>query len=322
MQRAYGKLSEKTLEPAPSAGVRLATHSDVTDILSLVLFLYLNVTVWLKEREQNMLLLLRTAKNGRIRLALCKLTVLVSSCMGAGILLYGSNMVTAGILYDFGDLSRPLASVYEYGHTLWEISVGEFIILNVMLKILSYIFIMLLLGVICLCVHSSIAAFAGIIAVSTAGCLMYYKIPALLYLSNFRQVMVSYEVGRTVLGYPVNSLPHLEAFGTGMSLGTYYIVIYVLRLMAAVMGMFFICRMSKWIKSQAYTMLVGVVVLMLPVLIVLYNRRLICAAYPHSLFAGNLFVQEKAAAIVCIVTWVLFFVLEGTAAAVIRRKKR
>lgn len=154
------------------------------------------------------------------------------------------------------------------------------------------------------------------------GCVITIGFAALLYLSNFRQVMVSYEVGRTVLGYPVNSLPHLEAFGTGMSLGTYYIVIYVLRLMAAVMGMFFICRMSKWIKSQAYTMLAGVVVLVLSVLIALYNRRLICAAYPHSLFAGNLFVQEKVAAIVCIVTWVLFFVLEGTAAAVIRRKKR
>lgn len=596
MQKAYDRLGEKVLEPAPSAGIRLATHSDVTDILSLVIFLYLTVTVWLREREQNVLLLLRTAKNGRIRLALCKLAVLTLSCMGVGMLLYGSNMVVAGILYDFGDLSRPLASVYEYGHTLWEISVGEFIILSLIFKILSYIFIMLLLGVICLCVHSSIAAFAGIMAAGMTGCLMYYKIPALsvwaafkylnpfavlktemlfesfeclnffdypieqglcvavlfllgyiifsvtavrlftgyiikgkrskikaferirgfvvllrriferhtsvlfhelhrilichgvlivvlaatvfviadtrpehvqyynekyyyyamylkelegpvtdekrffieeeearlkeseseaedakkdalkwirerldyidsnegayfiydtphdlltaeasnnsdlmqsvyvmifiilcvpclfapdlqngmyrimeitakgryklkrlrymlgcvmaagfstfLHLSGFLQVMVSYEVKREVFEYPVNSLPHLEAFGAELSLGAYYMVIYALRFAAALIGMLFVCRMSKRIKSTAYTMLAGMATLMFPVLVALYNRGLIYAAYPYSAFAGNLFVQEKTAAIVCFVTWGMFFTMESMVTAFGRKKGR
>jgi len=596
MQEVYGKVSEKTLEPVPSAGVRLATHSDVTDILALVLFLYLTVTVWLKEREQNMLLLLRTAKNGRVRLALCKLAVLVVSCVGAGVLLYGSNLVVAGIRYDLGDMSRPLASVFEYGHTLWEITVGEFLVIGMLFKILSYVFIMLLLSVICLCVHSSIAAFAGIIAVGAAGCLMYYNIPALsvwaslkylnpfavlktemlfegfegldffgypidqrlcivvlfvvgyvafsiiavrlfidyiikgkrrlprfferikgfvaalrrklerhtsvllhelhrilvchgvlvviaiaavliisdtrpepvryysekfyymaqylkklegpvtdekrafieaeearverpandtedaqkdalrlirerleyldanegayfiydtphneltaeysnnsdflqavyvmiflvlcmpcffapdlqngmyrivevtakgrrslkrlrytlgcvltvsfvvfLYLSKFLQLMISHEVKTEVFEYPVNSIPHLEALGAGMSVGGYYVVIHLLRLVAAVMGMLLIYRLSRWIKSPSYTMFAGIIVLMFPLLVALYSRGLIYAAYPHSMFAGNLFIQERIAAIVGVVAWVLFFVLEGIAMAVIGRRKR
>lgn len=584
MQKLYGRIERKTLEPAPSAGVRLATHSDVTDILALVILLYLTVTVWLKEREQNMLLLLRTTRNGRIRLALCKLAVLAISCVGTGVLLYGINMLTAGVMYDFGDFSRPLASVYEYGHTLWEITVGEFMVLNVIIKILGYIFIMLLLSVICLCVQSSVAAFSGIIAAGAAGCLMYYKIPALsvwatfkylntfavlktemlfegykglnffgypidyrqciavlfgagfivfsmlmvklftgcavknnrrlpkalgkvrrlaaglrsctgrhtsvllhelhrifvcqgvlaitvvaavliiadsrpgpvryvnerayytalylkqlegpvteeklafveeeetrvressddskdarkdalrlvrerigyllenkgacfiydaphnmlvaeagngadfmralyvmmllvlcmpcffapdlqngmyriigvtakgrrklkrmryvlgtvlaagfallVHLPKFRQILLSYGVRREVMSYPAGSIPYLEKFGTDISVGMYYLLLLLLWIASAIMGAFLMHRLAWWIKSPAYTMLAGVVILMFPLLIALYSREIIYTAYPYSMFAGNLFLQDKNAALVCIAAWGAFFVAE------------
>lgn len=63
MKEVYEQVKEKELEPAPSAGIVIASQADITDILALVLLLYLTVTVWLKEREQSMLLLIRTTKN-------------------------------------------------------------------------------------------------------------------------------------------------------------------------------------------------------------------------------------------------------------------
>ena len=64
MKEVYERVREKELDPAPSAGIAMASQADITDILALVILLYLTVTVWLKEREQSMLLLIRTTKNG------------------------------------------------------------------------------------------------------------------------------------------------------------------------------------------------------------------------------------------------------------------
>ena len=179
VQSLYNSLDKKEMTPEPSAGISMASKADVTDILALILILYLTVTVWLKEREQGMLLLIRTTGNGRIKLAISKLTVLVFLCFSIAFALYGSNFIVADIMYDMGSFSRPLAAVSDYRTTLWEITVGQFLLLNVLFKSLSYIFIMLLLSVICLSVKSSVAAFSGIIMASGIGCLMYYKIPAI-----------------------------------------------------------------------------------------------------------------------------------------------
>ena len=595
MQDLYGNLSRKELMPEPSAGIRMASQADVTDILALILILYLTVTVWLKEREQGMLLLLRTTKNGRIKLATCKLVVLVFLCFCMAFALYGSNLLVAGIMYDMGDFSRPLAAVYDYGATLWEITVGEFLLLNTLFKALSYIFIMLLLSVVCLLVKSSVAAFTGIIMVSGIGCLMYYKIPALSVWAAFKylnpfgvlktemffegykglnffeypldyrycimglfgigyivftvlivklfigyiikgkrkapglfkkiaefavkfrrkiekhtnvllhemhrvliyhgalaviaialglifvdvnseevkyyseedyceaqyliklegpvtdekiafieaeyerlekpadeseraqqkaikriksrlayltanegacfiydvphnkltaafnndddylwavyvmilivlcmpgffapdlqsgmyriievtakgrrklkamryvfgsalavlfvvmvhllrhiHIMHEYEVKSEVMTYPVNSLMHLEAFGSSITVGGYYLLLYLLWIVSAILGAVLIYRLSTWIKSPVYTIFAGIIVLIFPMLIAIYSDGLVYASYPHSVFAGNLFLQNKNAAVVSVVAWVLFLVAERVMAMFVRVRR-
>ena len=594
MKEPYEQVGEKELDPAPSAGISMASQADITDILALVLLLYLTVTVWLKEREQSMLLLIRTTKNGKVKLAVCKVAVLMFLCMCMAVSLYGSNFIVSGLMYDLGDLSRPLATVYEYRSTLWDITVGEFIIFNMFFKMFSYVFIMLLLSMICLCVHSSVAAFTGIVLVSGIGCFMYYKIPAvsvwaafkylnpfgvlktemffegykglnffdypldyrhciivlfivgyivfsiliikfftdyiikgkrktiklfkqitgiivklrrkgemhtrvllhemhrilichgvlvviaiasvliisdvssykvrysnetdyceayylkmlegpvtdekiafieeeearvanptddmekaqkkaikrikarlsyiiendacfiydiphyeftagyrhnedfmwavyvmillvlcipsffapdlqngmyriievtakgrkkikllrhifggalavlfviMVHLVRFIYVMCENEVKPEVMTYPVNSLMHLEAFGTDMSVGGYYLILYILWIASAIMGATLIYRLSAWIKSPAYTILAGIVVLILPMLIALYSEGLMYVSYPHSIFAGNLFMQNKGAALICILIWGLFLVLERIVTIFVKAKR-
>jgi len=498
-------------------------------------------------------------------------------------------------MYDMGDFSRPLAAVYDYRATLWEITVGEFLLLNVLFKALSYIFIVLLFGVVCLLVKSSVAAFSGIILVSGIGCLMYYKIPAIsvwatfkylnpfgvlktemffegykglnffeypmdyrycilglfgvgyivftmlavklfigyiikgkskvpglfkkiskfvvkfrrkierhtnvllheihrvliyhgalvviaialalilvdvnsdevkyyseedyceaqyliklegpvtdekiafieseyerlqtpadeseraqqkaikriksrlsylmanegacfiydaphnkltaefgnkddflwavyvmillvlcmpgffapdlqngmyriievtakgrrnlkllryvfgsilavlfvimVHLLTYIHIMHEYEVKPEVMTYPVNSLMHLEAFGNGITVGGYYLFLYLLWTVSAIFGAVLIYRLSTWIKSPVYTMLAGIVVLIFPILIALYSDGLVHASYPHSAFAGNLFLQNKNAAMVSIVAWGLFFVAERILTIFVRARR-
>ncbi|MBQ9765872.1 MAG: hypothetical protein IJW18_06720 [Lachnospiraceae bacterium] len=214
MKAAYADVDKIELIPAPSAGIEMAATSGVTDILALIVLLCVAVTVWLKEREHNMLLLLRTTCHGRVKLAGSKLTVMIMSCIFLGVGLYGGNAIAASIMYGLGDLGRPLASVYDYGHTLWEISAGEFLILNALFKIIAYIWVTLLISAVCCKIRSSVAAFGGIVIVGAAGCLMYYKIPylslmvAFKYLNPFAilktELLFADYNGLNFFGYPVD----------------------------------------------------------------------------------------------------------------------
>ncbi len=186
MRELYADIERIELIPAPSSGVEMAATSGITDILALVVLLCIAVTVWLKEREQNMMLLLRTTYRGRVSLAGSKLAVMVMSCVFLGVGLYGGNAIAASLMYGLGDLGRPLASVYDYGHTLWEISAGEFLVLNALFKIIAYIWVTLLISAVCCKLTSSVAAFGGIVFFGAAGCLMYYKIPYLSTMVAFK----------------------------------------------------------------------------------------------------------------------------------------
>lgn len=584
MKAEYAGMERKELIPEQSAGMEVAASTGVTDILALVLILFVVVMLWLKEREQNMLLLIRTTYNGRIKLAVSKLTVLIFTCAFAGVGLYGSNALVGAIMYGLGDLSRPLATVYDYGHTLWEISAGEFLILNVVFKIIAYIWVGLLMSVLCCKFTNSAAAFGTMIILGATGCLMYYKIfdtsvwktfkylnafgvlktelifmayrglnilgtpveyrvcmaivlpaglmlfvlltivfftdyvikgrkraglavvrrftailvglrriterhtglllhelhrifvchkgivvavivvlfvlndakpyeisylsyeqyyeqmyleelqgpvteeklayieseeervarpsskseqaqkealgligrrisyieknegayfiyeephnrlvadygqvtdllrafialipvvlimpyffapdlqtgvnritnvtlhgrkrlkamryitgivfafaiAALAHISYFVQIMVSYGVEAEVFSYPVNSIPHLADFGNTMSLGTYYAIIYMLKILATVIGAFLVYALSRLLKSQAYTMLAGFLLMVAPFLVAMYDTRIIYAAYPFSVALGNLFVQERGAMVTCVITVVIVTVI-------------
>lgn len=583
MRELYADIERIELTPAPSSGVEMAATSGITDILALVVLLCIAVTVWLKEKEQNMMLLLRTTYRGRVSLAGSKLAVMVMSCVFLGVGLYGGNAIAAACMYGLGDLGRPLASVYDYGHTLWEISAGEFLVLNALFKIIAYIWVTLLISAVCCKLTSSVAAFGGIVFFGAVGCLMYYKIPYLstmvafkylnpfavlktellfadynglnffeypvdyrvcmavllpvglvlftllavkfftdyiikgakrkkgifarvlsgvrklviklrrrlerhtsllghelyrmlvchgaglvlvvlvvfvvydskpyevkyasleyycehMYLNElkgpvtdeklayveeeqarvrklsdeysraqrkalmmirsrisyternegacliydtphnrltasysnstdilravicmvpltiimpcffapdlqsgvckitdvtrrgkrelshmryitgtvlsvliavvahipyFVQVMVSYEVDMEVLSYPVNSLQHLSALGSSMSIGMYYVIIYVLKVLFTVLGAFLVYGLSRLLRSQAYTTLVGFMVLVVPALAVLYDIRLEPVIYLYSAMLGNMFMQDKTAMVLCVAAVVL-----------------
>ncbi len=594
MKNEYAGMERKELIPEQSAGMELAASTGVTDLLALVLILFVAVMLWLKEKEQNMMLLIRTTYNGRIKLAASKLAVLVFTCVFAGVGLYGGNALAGAVMYGLGDLTRPLATVYDYGHTLWEISAGGFLVLNVVFKIIAYIWVALLMSAVCCKSGGPAAAFGGMVLLGAVGCVMYYNISpvsvwksfkylntfgvlktefifldyrglnifgnpvdyrvcmavmlpaglvlfmvltvvffidyvikgkrragyavvqkiktvfislrrrterhtalllhelhrifmchkgiivlavlvffiaddakpyevsylsmedycehvyleelqgpvtdekleyieseekrvkspsgkyeraqkealvlvkrrlsyieknegacfvyeephnrlvadyghtpdllravtalipvvlimpyffapdlqngvnritdvtlrgkrklktmryvtgvvfalaiaAVAHLSYFVQIMVSYGVDAEVFSYPVNSIPHLAEFGSTINLGTYYLITYAIKILAAVAGAFLVYGLSKLLKSQTYAMLAGFLLLVVPFLVAMYDQRIMYAAYPFSAALGNLFVQEKAAAVTCAVTIVL---VTAVMWAVLHRKVR
>ena len=87
-----------------------------------------------------------------------------------------------------------------------------------------------------------------------------------------------------------------------MSIGMYYVITYLLKVLFTVLGAFLVYGLSRLIKSQTYTTLAGFMALVMPALAVLYDMRLVNVMYPYSAGLGNMFVQERPAAVVCVVT--------------------
>ncbi len=183
---AYSAMEKKALVPEQSAGVSMAAEPAVTDIIGVVMILSAAVVIWLMEREDGVLFLIRTTRRGRTRLALSKLAVMGMFAVFSCVTLYFSNAVMAAFMYGLGSFYRPLASVYDFGRTMWQISVGEFLLLNVLFKTVAYVWVAFLISAVCCLVKKIIPACALVVSVAGAGCLMFYKIPFLSGYAAFK----------------------------------------------------------------------------------------------------------------------------------------
>lgn len=143
----------------------------------------------------------------------------------------------------------------------------------------------------------------------TIGIVLAVLVAIIAHISYFAQIMISYEVKSEVLSYPINSLSHLAELGSSISIGMYYFIIYFLKILFAVLGALFIFRLSRFFRSQVYATLMSIVALVVPALAVMYDKRIEPVVYPYSAMLGNLFLQNKTAALTCITTVVLLCML-------------
>ncbi len=208
----YADLEPITLIPESSAGVEMAVGSNVTDFLALALFMFFGISVWMKEKEQGVLNLIKTTKNGRTKLAATKIGTLVTVCAVCGTILYISNIIISELCYGLGDLTRTIATVDDYRGTLWRISVWEFLLFNLLIKLAAYIWLALLMSIVCVGMSNSIAAFGTIALMCAGSYVMYTGIPALSAFAVFKYLnpfgMIKTELifqefrGINILGYP------------------------------------------------------------------------------------------------------------------------
>ncbi|MBO5227890.1 MAG: hypothetical protein J6B39_02720, partial [Lachnospiraceae bacterium] len=171
----------KSVEPKcePSLGISMAVNDEVTDVIAIAIILYICISLWQKEREQGLITLLRTSYRGRGRLAGCKVLVLTVSIFFISLILYGTNMFLAVQTYGFGDLSRPLASVYEFGTTHWNISVISFLVCFVLIKAFALIFLALIVSLVFLLLSNALLAQLIVCVLMAVSYILYFKTDAL-----------------------------------------------------------------------------------------------------------------------------------------------
>lgn len=122
----------------------------------LIIVLLVNILMFSVEREKGLYILVRSTAKGRLSTIACKLLVVLSVTAVVSLLFYASNIMTAGTVYGFGDLSRPVQSSKLFLNCALNVTMLEYLILWVLGKTLL------------LCSLSMLTAFLFVVIKSSA----------------------------------------------------------------------------------------------------------------------------------------------------------
>jgi hypothetical protein len=155
--KAYEKMKTVTIEPGPSLGIELFLKCEITDIIALFALIFIQITIWTKDKEIGMQRLINTCYKGRGHLAIAKIKVTCITVFVMEIFLFGGNLLIGSHLYGLGNLSRFLPSVLVYQQTTWKINLWQLIIFFMLYKFVAYIVCSLVIGIVAQLVQNAIS---------------------------------------------------------------------------------------------------------------------------------------------------------------------
>ena len=121
-----------------SDGVLKAQQSTVTDLIALLMILFLCTEMVVTEHKNGMLPILRATRKGRLPLILSKAAVTFVLALFISGALWLVNLGYCAGVYGLGDLSRPVQSLDGFTASTLELSVGQYLLLRFVTKWLLY----------------------------------------------------------------------------------------------------------------------------------------------------------------------------------------
>lgn len=149
--KKYDKFVGMSLEAEESQGIPLATQSEMTDILFMILAVLLAYFFISMEREEGTLSFVRCTKNGGRELGVRKIGIILIGSLAGILLLYMENFLIIGNMYGFGNLNRPIQSVDGFIGSAWKINSGQYFLLFFCGKLFAAAVFVGVITWICLC---------------------------------------------------------------------------------------------------------------------------------------------------------------------------
>lgn len=213
---AYENITETNLLPLqPSLGIEDATNGKITSIFGIFLVFLFTSMIFLQDREQEILPLLYSTKNGRWKLCSVKFFTASICSVALAILFFLENFIIGGVLYGVGDLSRPMQTIYGFYTANLPISVGLYLLLYCVIQMFAYLVFSSIFALICTIAKNNITIYGLSAGVSLMWVLCYQMIPtyspiALLHYWNPIQLLHSNEifadyVNVNFFGFPISS---------------------------------------------------------------------------------------------------------------------
>jgi len=213
----YNNLNVSDIRFNSSNGVICATGNSITPMLLCVSSIFICIQIFVRDRDNNNIELLKTMKRGRKFLMSSKMismVCLVSVCVIVTVL---SSYIISLFIYGFGDISMPIQSVYGFKSSIFGISVSLYLILHMLLTVLAMIFIASVIMLIFVSVHDSligISVFLGFMGISfilnrvisSISFFNVFKYINAYYFLNTSKIVSDY-LNINLLNYPVSLYP-------------------------------------------------------------------------------------------------------------------
>lgn len=132
----YGALEDIIPEVSFSGGIELLSTWRITDAFLLIFALAAGLILVTQERSKGYLSLLRPTKKGHAHLYIRKFLAMMGIMLAGVVLLYGANFAITGFLFGFGNLTRPIQSVYGFTLCPLHLTVGDYLLSFLAFKVL------------------------------------------------------------------------------------------------------------------------------------------------------------------------------------------
>lgn len=213
----YNNLNVSDIRFNSSSGVICATGNSITPILLCVSSIFICILIFARDRDNNNIELLKTMKRGRKFLMSSKMISMICLVSVSVIVTVLSSYIISLFMYGFGDIFMPIQSVYGFKSSIFGISVGQYLILYILLTVLAMTFIASIIMLIFVSVHSSIigiSIFFGFMGISFV---LNRQISAISFFNVFKHINIYYFLNTNkivsdylninLLNYPVSLYP-------------------------------------------------------------------------------------------------------------------
>ena len=196
-----------------SDGVIFAAQTEFTDVCMVLLLTAMTYFLVIYEKKNQLYRLLKSTYKGRKYVIRAKLLIAAGITCFLVLFLYGGNYLFSMHQYGFGDLERPVQSVTAMYESPYMLSVGEYLMLYLLLKMFVCYVIALAMMWLAKKAGSSSGAVLGIGFIGIGEYLLCLLLPSVSYMDVLKYVNLAQYIKVYPLLSPV-SYTHLRAHET------------------------------------------------------------------------------------------------------------
>lgn len=154
----FKDLEGTVVEVGNSYGVKQFTNYNWSIAFTILFLILSGYFLFFYERNLGLFLLLKGTKNGHMKLAIAKWSVLSVFTILYEVMKEVSTIFLMGYLYGYGDLNRNLQSISEFRNCPYEITVGGMLVLTVFIRIFMAFIMANFLFLLCVTIRSELLA--------------------------------------------------------------------------------------------------------------------------------------------------------------------
>lgn len=214
--KAYSHLHDVYIVKDFDGGVLLFAQNRFLDVVLLVIAFLIIIQIFVSERENGTWPLIKSMKLGHAELLSAKFITAFSTITGIILAFYVLNFLFIGQSVGFGNTERAIQSVDGYFTSVFPISVGQYMVLLVFMKIVGTLALSSFFAMLCLIVRSSVLTTMVCVGIHAAEFALWYGIYENSYLSSLKflnlttlilpDTIISDYCNMNFFSYPVSNL--------------------------------------------------------------------------------------------------------------------